>query len=136
MPKIKLTTSYPIYASHRLYRADWTDAQNQKAFGHCSRLHGHQYRLEVVLSGEIDPDTGMLLNGYEVDRIIRDKILSKLDHRDLNSEVEFFKAHQPTAEWIAVWIYDEIKSAFPANCRVKRVRVYETPDLCSEYGGD
>lgn len=135
-PVIRLTTSYDICASHQLARSDWSDEQNARAFGHCSRLHGHQYKLEITLIGDLPDDTGMLVNGYEVDRIVGKKIISKLDHRHLNADVDFFKEHLPTAEWIAVWVYGELQNAFPSRCRVEKVRIYETPSLYAEYGAD
>ncbi|MDO8519804.1 MAG: 6-carboxytetrahydropterin synthase [Deltaproteobacteria bacterium] len=132
---IALTTSYDICAAHKLWNKAWDETKNRAAFGHCADLHGHQYKLEVTLTGEISPDTGMLLNGHEIDRIIRDKILTRMDHKYLNDDIPFFKEHQPTAEWIAVWVFEELKGAFQVNCRLVRIRVYETPSLYAEYAG-
>lgn len=130
---ILLTTSHTFCAAHQLSRSDWSADKNQKEFGKCARLHGHDYRLEVCLEGTIHPETGMLINSFEAERIVGEKIITLLDHQHLNEKIPFFQDHLPTAEWIAVWVYQELKEAFPEGCRLKLVRVYETPSLYSEY---
>ena len=134
-PTISLTASYDICAAHQLNRTDWDAQKNRAAFGHCADLHGHQYKLEVTLEGEIPAETGMIINGYEVDRIVREKIMSRIDHKFLNKDIPFFSEKLPTAEWIAVWAFGELKNAFPSACRLAKVRIYETPNLYAEYAG-
>lgn len=128
-----LTCSYDLCAAHKLFNPSWDEGKNRAVYGKCADLHGHQYRIEIALTGLIPPDTGMLINGFEVDRIVGEKILQKADHKYLNDDIAFFQKHPPTAEWIAVWIFDEIKNAFPSGVALKRVKVYETPSLCAEY---
>ena len=130
-----LSCAYDIYAAHQLSRADWDDAKNRSVFGHCANLHGHQYKLEVNLEGTLDNDSGMMVNGYEVDRIIKEKVLSLLDHQFINDVDPFFKTHLTTVEWISFWIFEKLKSAFPANCSLKSIRLYETPNLFATYAG-
>lgn len=132
-PTVELISSYDICAGHRLFRTDWSTEKNREVFGHCANNHGHQYRVELVLKGSLSPETGMLINGYDVDRIVKPFLTQNLDHRFLNDDVAFFKEHQPTAEWIAVWLYNELKSVFPPHVQLARVRVHETPDLAVQY---
>lgn len=131
---IQLTATYTIHAAHKLYRDDWSVEKNSAVFGHCARLHGHQYKLEVTVNGKIPEDSGMLINGYDLDKIVGEKILAQADHRYLNDDVEFFKTHQSTAEWIAVWAFEELKNALPAGVVLQKVRIFETPELVAEYG--
>ena len=133
MTQVSLTTSYDICAAHKLWNPAWDEAKNRTTFGHCADLHGHQYKLEITISGEIGKETGMLLNGYDMDHIVKEIIVKRIDHKYLNEDVPFFKNHLPTAEWIAAWVFGELKGAFPKNCALKRVRVYETPSLYAEY---
>lgn len=77
----------------------------------------------------------MIINGYEVDRVVRERIMSRIDHKFLNKDIPFFQEKLPTAEWIAVWAFGELKNAFPPNCRLQKVRLYETPNLYAEYSG-
>lgn len=132
-PTIDLVSSYDICAAHKLYRDDWSKDKNRQVFGHCAQLHGHQYKLEVTLSGPISDETGMLINGYDVDKIIREKLFNQIDHKYLNDDIPFFKQYQPTAEWIAVWAFRELKSVFPEGVVLKNIKIYETPSLFAQY---
>ena len=111
-PTINLVCSYAICAAHRLYRPDWSKDKNVKVFGKCANIHGHQYTLELNLQGELNHDTGMLINGFDVDTIVKPFLEQSFDHKYLNEDVAFFGDKQPTAEWIAVWVYDQLKSKF------------------------
>lgn len=133
--QISLTSAYDICAAHKLYRSEWDEKTNQSVYGKCTALHGHQYKLELTVEGIIPQETGMLINGFELDRIVHKAILSRLDHQYLNEDIPFFKKHMPTVEWIAVWIYQELKSLFPKGCQLKRIRLYETPTLYADYEG-
>lgn len=132
-PVVQLLCSYSICAGHQLHRGDWDEAKNRAVFGKCANRHGHQYRIEVMLSGPLSPDTGMLINGYSVDEIVKEHVTEILDHRFLNDDVDFFTTHLPTAEWIAVWVYETLQGKFPTPVTVKQIRVYETPELAAEY---
>lgn len=134
--QILLSASYDICAAHRLHRQNWSEKKNRAIYGHCADLHGHQYKVEIVLQGEINIDTGMLINGHDIDKIFKKKIMSQIDHKYLNKDIPFFKKHLPTAEWIAYWVFEELKRACPAGCQLKKVRVYETPNLYAEYSHD
>lgn len=130
---VNLICSYSVCAGHRLYRDDWSQDKNHKIFGKCVRNHGHQYRIEVILGGGIDVQTGMLINGFDVDEIVRPIVIERLDHKFLNDDIDFFKDHQPTAEWIAFWIFHELQDKFASSVALKAVRVFETPELAAEY---
>lgn len=131
-PQVNLTTSYDVCAAHKLWNSAWDEKKNREIFGHCADLHGHQYKLEITITGKIVPDTGMILNGYEIDRIVKEIILKEIDHKYLNEDVPFFKKTLPTAEWIAAWVFEKLEGAFK-NASLKRVRIYETPSLYAEY---
>lgn len=90
-------------AAHRLCRTDFTDEQNFALYGKCSSPngHGHNYELEVAIAGEIDPETGMVANFYDINRLIDELVYDKVDHRNLNSDVEFMRGIIPTAENMA-----------------------------------
>ena len=107
--------------------------KNQQIYGKCSNIHGHQYKLEIILTGPISEETGMLINAYDVEEIIRPFITQYFDHKYLNDDVPFFKTHQPTCEWIAVWIYEELKNKFPKPAVLKKVRLHETHEVAAEY---
>lgn len=133
MKNIQIISRYEFCAAHQLFVDEWDKEKNQEVFGHCTRLHGHQYQLEAWLSGPPDPKTGMLLNAYQVDEIVKNKVIDQLDHHFLNNDIEFFKTHQPTAEWIAFWCYENLKNAFPKPVALKKIRIFETPNFFVEY---
>ena len=112
-----LTKRFRFEAAHRLPRYE----------GPCYHLHGHSYELHVSLEMPIDPDTGMTLDFFVLDREIKDKVLDKLDHRNINDTLD-----NPTAEHIAVWIWDQIHPRFPQLIEIK---LFETPDSSVTYRG-
>jgi 6-pyruvoyltetrahydropterin/6-carboxytetrahydropterin synthase len=90
-------------AAHRLARPDWTDEQNYALYGKCANVHGHghNYLLEVAVEGDVDPETGMVINFYELQQIVEREVFDKVDHRNLNVDVDFLKDVIPTAENLA-----------------------------------
>ena len=121
-------------AAHRLYRPDWTDAQNADQFGKCSlpNFHGHNYELEVKVVGEIDPATGFVMDLKLLSDIVNEQVLEKLDHRNLNIDVAEFKNLNPTAENIAVVIYQYLRPHIAPSLELF-IRLYETPRNFVEY---
>jgi 6-pyruvoyltetrahydropterin/6-carboxytetrahydropterin synthase len=134
---IYITRREVFAASHRLHNPEWTDEKNEAVFDKCSNKngHGHNYVLEVVVAGEIDPDTGYLLDLKKLKEIIRRNVKDKLDHKHLNTDVEFLKGIIPTSENIAVAIWNQLKDNIP-NGRLYSVKLYETENNYVEYRGE
>ena len=123
-------------AAHRLHNPKWSDEKNQEVFGLCNNVyyHGHNYDLEVKVSGEVDPDTGYLIDLKFLSDIIKEHVEKKLDHKNLNIEVPEFKNLNPTAENISYVIWNIIKKQLPNKFDLA-VRLYETPRNYVEYEG-
>lgn len=130
---VKLICSYNTCTAHQLHRQDWTAEQNQKVFGHCANVHGHQYRIELHLQGEISQDTGMVINAYDVDAIVQPFLAEKFDHKFLNADVTYFQDIIPSAENIAVWMFSELKTRLPQSVNLIKLRICETPEVIVEY---
>lgn len=130
---VNLVCSYQICAAHQLSRSNWSEEKNRQVYGKCAHIHGHQYTLELTLGGDINAETGMVINAFDVEAIMKPFIESYFDHKFLNQDVPFFHDRQPTAEWIAVWVYHELKDKFPSHVTLKKVRIYEMPELAVEY---
>ena len=115
-------------AAHRLFREDWDDARNEQIFGKCSNpnFHGHNYELIVSVTGEIDPETGFVVDLKILKDLIREEIEVPFDHKNLNLEVAEFKELNPTSENIAVVIYNKLKKELPEELSLK-ITLYETP---------
>ena len=124
-------------ASHRLFNPDFTDEQNDAIFDKCNNPngHGHNYVLEVVVAGEIDKKTGYVLDLKLLKNIIRENILAKVDHKHLNFDVEFMKGIIPTAENIAVAVWNELVNTLPSG-KLFSVKIYETENNYAEYRGE
>lgn len=123
-------------AAHRLHRKDWDEAKNKAVFGKCSNpnYHGHNYDLTVGVTGEIDPETGYLIDLKILKDIIKSEVEDALDHKNLNLEVPEFKDLNPTVENLAVVIYDKIKKSLDKKYELE-ITLYETPRNFVVYKG-
>jgi 6-pyruvoyltetrahydropterin/6-carboxytetrahydropterin synthase len=121
-------------AAHRLFVAEWDDDKNQEVFGKCSNpnYHGHNYDLEVKITGIPDPKTGYVIDLKKLSNIIRSQVLEQFDHRNLNLDTPFFRELNPTAENIAVVIYGLLRKHISPALDL-RVRLYETDRNFVEY---
>ncbi|MCS6935189.1 MAG: 6-carboxytetrahydropterin synthase [Chitinophagales bacterium] len=121
-------------AAHRLYRKDWTDAQNKAYFGLCANenYHGHNYRLDVKVTGEIDPETGYVIDIAELKKITDEEVMERFDHRNLNLDCPEFKNLNPTGENIVVVIYELLRRRIDPKYDLQ-VRLYETERNYFEY---
>lgn len=121
-------------AAHRLYNKEWSDEQNDRIFGKCNNpnFHGHNYTLYVKLVGEVDPDTGYVFDVKVLSDIIKENIIRKFDHKNLNLDTEEFKNLNPTAENIAVVIYNILREKIEDKFELS-LRLYETEKNFVEY---
>ena len=115
-------------AAHRLYRKDWSDEENFAFFGKCSNpnYHGHNYELEVGISGEIDEKTGFLMDMNLLRDLIKDEVEEAFDHKNLNIEVPEFKTLNPTMENIAMVIWEKLRKRIDTKYKIT-IKLYETP---------
>ena len=134
--KIELGRRYRFAASHRLHSARLSDEENARLYGKCNNPlgHGHNYVVEICVSGDVDPATGMIANLADLDGFVERKILDAFDHRSLNDEVPAFRAEVPTTENLCIEIFRRVR-AFP-KAKLERVRVEETSNNSFEYAGE
>ena len=123
-------------AAHRLYKEGWSDEKNLEVFGKCSNpnYHGHNYELEVGVSGAINAETGFLIDLKILKDIIKEEIEDPFDHRNLNLEVPEFKHLNPTVENIAIVIWNKLRSRLDSSFNIT-VKLYETPRNFVVYNG-
>ena len=134
--KVALTRKAHFNAAHRLYRKDWDFEKNEAVFGKCNNpnFHGHNYELIASVTGDIDPETGYVIDVKILKDIIKTEVEDSLDHKNLNLEVPEFKDLNPTAENIAVVIYNKIKSKLNPEFHLE-ITLYETPRNFVTYSG-
>ena len=134
--KIELGRRYHFSASHRLHSVHLSEEENYLVFGKCNNPfgHGHNYVLEVSVSGGVDPATGMIANLADLDSFVENAVLQAFDHKSLNEEVAIFSEKVPTTENVCIEIYERLKSF--SHAKLARVRIEETRNNSFEYEGD
>lgn len=134
--KIELGRRYKFAASHRLHSETLSAEENSRVYGKCNNPHGHghNYVLEISVSGTVDPATGMIVNLSELDGFVEREVIEAFDHRSLNEEVPVFRECVPTTENVCIEIYQRLKH-FP-KAKLERVRVEETGNNAFEYAGE
>jgi 6-pyruvoyltetrahydropterin/6-carboxytetrahydropterin synthase len=127
MNKVAVFRREHFNAAHRLFNTNYSHEQNDAVFGKCSypNFHGHNYELEVKIVGEINPETGYVIDMKELSKLIKREVLNKFDHKNLNLDTEEFKNLNPTAENIAVVIYNLLRPHIAKQSDLK-IRLYET----------
>lgn len=125
---VRLTRAIDFCASLRYRRPDLSPEANRLLFGRRASQHGHNYRLEVTLRGEPDPDTGMVLDLKDLKDVLEREVVARFDHRDLNADTPYFEKLPPTPENFALLLFRLLAAALPAGM-LDRIRLYQEPDL-------
>lgn len=134
--KVKVSRKAHFNAAHRLYRPDWDFERNQEVFGKCNnpQYHGHNYELIVSVTGPIDPETGYVIDMKDLKDLIKSEVEEHMDHKNLNEQVPEFRQLNPTAENIAVVIWNRLRPHIAQNCDLE-ICLYETPRNFVTYTG-
>jgi len=125
-------------AAHRLFRPDWDDATNMEVFGPCSNpnWHGHNYELFVTVKGPVDPGTGFVINIKKLSKVIKERVIEKIDHKNMNTEVGFMEGRLASTENLAVAIWEELEDVIAElGIQLHAIRVKETENNFVEYYG-
>jgi len=135
--KVTVSRKAHFNAAHRLYRKDWSDDKNALVFGKCNNpnFHGHNYELIASVTGEIDQETGYVIDIKDLKDIIKSEVEDAFDHKNLNIEVPEFSELNPTAENIVVVIYNKMTAKLASNLSLE-VTLYETPRNFVTYSGE
>ncbi|NWF90197.1 MAG: 6-carboxytetrahydropterin synthase [Ignavibacteriaceae bacterium] len=134
---IYVTRRETFSAAHRLYNPKFSNQENEKIFGKCSNpnWHGHNYTLEVIVVGQPNPETGFVINISELKAIIKEHVISKVDHKNLNLETDFMKGVIPSTENICIAIWKLLVDKLPSG-KLYAVKLAETENNFFEYRGD
>lgn len=135
---VYLTRSEHFNAAHKLYNPDWSYEKNEEVFGKCANenWHGHNYELLVTIKGEPSADTGFIYDVKKLSRLIKEHVIEKIDHLNLNLDVEMIKGKMCSTENLAIAIWDELKKYLPVEVKLHCVKLYETPRIYVEYFGE
>ena len=136
---VYITRKETFTAAHKLFKPEWSNEKNLEVFGKCANpnWHGHNYNLYVTVKGEINPDTSFVANLSDISRIINDKIISKVDHKNLNLDVDFMQNILPSTENLAVAIWKQIQQEVNSlGCKLHCIKIQETEKNNVEYFGN
>src|SRR5215211_1338653 len=134
---VYLTRIEHFNAAHRVYNPGWNREKNDVVFGKCANdnWHGHNYELYVTLKGEPDPATGFLYDVKKLSLIIKEHVIEKIDHRNLNVDVDFMKGKICSSENLVIGIWEQLEPHLPAAVELHSIKLYETPRIYVEYFG-
>ena len=125
-------------AAHKLFNPAWTKEKNDEVFGKCANenWHGHNFELYVTVKGEPDAETGFVFDAKKLSTIIKEHVTEKLDHKNLNIEVDFMKNKICSIENLVIGIWGQLESNLPAEVKLHALKLYETPRIFVEYFGN
>jgi 6-pyruvoyltetrahydropterin/6-carboxytetrahydropterin synthase len=135
---VYLTRIEHFNAAHKLFDPEWSQEKNEEVFGKCANenWHGHNYTLHVTIKGNPDKETGFLFDVKKLSMMIKQFVLDKLDHKNLNMDVEFLKGKMCSTENVACSIWEQLQPQLPGNVILHCIKLYETPRIYVEYFGD
>jgi 6-pyruvoyltetrahydropterin/6-carboxytetrahydropterin synthase len=133
-----LTRLEHFNAAHKLYNPAWTAEKNDEVFGACANenWHGHNFDLYVTIKGEIDADTGFLYDAKRLSKLVQDHVVKKLDHKNLNVDVDFLKGKMCSTEILAMEIWGQLEPNLPSHVQLHCIKLYETARIYVEYFGN
>jgi 6-pyruvoyltetrahydropterin/6-carboxytetrahydropterin synthase len=135
---LTLTRRERFNAAHKLYREDWSEAKNEEVFGKCANhnWHGHNYELFVTVQGDLNPDTGFIIDLKDLSDLLKDKVVEPLDHKNLNLDVPFMKGKMASTEVLAIEIWNQIaKDIENLGAQLYSIKLVETENNFVEYFG-
>jgi 6-pyruvoyltetrahydropterin/6-carboxytetrahydropterin synthase len=133
MNQISVTKRFHFSASHRLFNSKFSEEENCRLFDSCSKQHGHNFVLEVTVSGKINPDTGMVVNFHDLKRIVNDSVVNYLDHSNFETDIPELVNVVHTAENLIVFIAKRISPNLPEGVSLSCLKLHETADNWVEY---
>jgi 6-pyruvoyltetrahydropterin/6-carboxytetrahydropterin synthase len=134
---VYLTRQEHFNAAHKLYNPNWSNEQNNAVFGVCANenWHGHNYDLYVTVKGNPDPETGFVYDVKKLSQLIKSQAVDKLDHKNLNLDVDFMAGKLCSTENLAIAIWNQLAPHIPAEIQLHCIKLYETPRIYVEYFG-
>ena len=129
-----LTKVFYFNAAHQYGHKEWSDEKNWEVFGPDSKIHGHNYTLEVTLTGKIKDETGFLVDLGHVKEVVKTHVLDILDHSQFDVDVDWFNDKQPSSENLVIFIWEQIQPRLN-NVTLHRIRLHETPTIFTDYYG-
>ncbi len=137
MPRVTVTTELEFSAAHRVFNPEWTDERNHEVFGGCANpnWHGHNYELHVTVEGELDPETGFVMDFRDLKSLVESRVIQDLDHQNVNLDVPWMAGLIPSAENMVIAIWSRLADGLPNEVKLSKLTLWETPRSYVEYTG-
>ena len=130
-----ITKQYKFCAAHRYWNEQWSEKENFEIFGDDIYLHGHNYALDITISGEINEDSGFIVNLHTLNEIVKELVLSEIDHSQIEKDIDYFKNRQPSTENMVVYIWEKLVNNIPSPAKLYSIKLQETPTISTIYFG-
>ena len=130
-----ITKQYKFCAAHRYWNNRWTEAENYENFGDDIYLHGHNYNLDITISGEINTDSGFIVNLQKLNNIVQENVISIMDHSQIEKDINWFENRQPSTENMVVFIWERLVGKIPSPAKLHSIKLQETPTISTTYFG-
>ena len=130
-----ITKQYKFCAAHRYWNSRWTEAENFENFGDDIYLHGHNYNLDITISGEINTDSGFIVNLQKLNNIVQENVISIMDHSQIEKDIDWFENRQPSTENMVVFIWERLAGKIPSPAKLHSIKLQETPTISTTYFG-
>ena len=130
-----LTKQFKFCAAHKYWNEKWDDDKNYKVFGDDVKVHGHNYVLDVTITGEIDPDSGFIVDIQDIKTIVSENVIKVLDHSQIEKDIKWFDGKQPSTENLVLFIWEQISSKIKKPAKLYKIKLRETPTIFTEYFG-
>ena len=130
-----ITKQYKFCAAHRYWNNRWTEAENFENFGDDIYLHGHNYNLDITISGEINTDSGFIVNLQKLNNIVQENVISIMDHSQIEKDIDWFENLQPSTENMVVFIWERLAGKIPSPAKLHSIKLQETPTISTTYFG-
>ena len=130
-----ITKQYKFCAAHRYWNNRWTEAENFEIFGDDIYLHGHNYNLDITISGEINTDSGFIVNLQKLNNIVQENVISIMDHSQIEKDIDWFENLQPSTENMVVFIWERLVGKIPSPAKLHSIKLQETPTISTTYFG-
>ena len=130
-----ITKQYKFCAAHRYWNSRWTEAENFENFGDDIYLHGHNYNLDITISGEINTDSGFIVNLQKLNNIVQENVISIMDHSQIEKDIDWFENRQPSTENMVLFIWERLVGKIPSPAQLHSIKLQETPTISTTYFG-
>ena len=130
-----ITKQYKFCAAHQYWNNRWTEAENFENFGDDIYLHGHNYNLDITISGEINTDSGFIVNLQKLNNIVQENVISIMDHSQIEKDIDWFENRQPSTENMVLFIWERLVGKIPSPAKLHSIKLQETPTISTTYFG-